>query len=63
MSRLKLVLQVDGKDTFQFNLNTETSTNDQIEKELKLIEETNNFKLAKEFINNYFFNYGGQEEK
>jgi hypothetical protein len=63
MSRLKLVLQVDGKDTFQFNLNTETSRNDQIEKDLKLIEETNNFKLAQEFINNYFINYGRQEEK
>jgi hypothetical protein len=63
MSKLKLVLQVDGKETFQFNLNTETSKNDQIEKDLKLIEATNNFQLAKEFINNYFFNYGRQEEK
>jgi hypothetical protein len=63
MSKLKLVLQVDGKETFQFNLNTETSKNDQIEKDLKLIEATNNFQLAQEFINNYFFNYGRQEEK
>ena len=63
MSKLKLVLQVDGKDSFQFNLNTETSKNDQIEKDLKLIEATSNFKLAQEFINNYFINYGRQEEK
>jgi len=61
--KLKLVLEVDGKDTFQFNLNIETSTNDQIEKDLKLIEETSKVELAKEFINNYFFNYGRQEEK
>jgi hypothetical protein len=63
MSKLKLVLQVDGKEKLQFNLNTETSKNDQIEKDLKLIEATNNFQLAQEFINNYFFNYGRQEEK
>jgi hypothetical protein len=63
MSRLKLVLQVDGKDNFQFNINTDTSLSDQIEKDLKLIEETRKVELAKEFINNYFFNYGRQEEK